>query len=147
MRGADGWKLLQNVGVRLETAPRTLIFRQEREAIVDDVSSQTAAVGVHGALRRIETQDVRKRTLPVDRGNRFLSRVVARVAHQMHELIEPSSAVVDWLARVVVLFGVIRVVEAADAGVAGTVNVKPLTVAPHTASPPDVNLGLGTQLG
>src|SRR5262249_31774905 len=50
MRGADVWKLLQYVGVRLETGRRTLIFRQEREAIVDDVISETAAVWVHGAL-------------------------------------------------------------------------------------------------
>src|SRR5437762_11579042 len=84
---------------------------------------------------------------PVVLGNRLLSRVVARVAHQMHELIEPSPAIVDWLARVVVLLGVIRVEEAADAGMAGTVDVKQLAVAPHTASPPDVNLGLGTKLG
>jgi len=40
----------QNVGVRLETGRRTLIFRQEREAIVDDVINKTAAVWVHGAL-------------------------------------------------------------------------------------------------
>src|SRR5438067_11063454 len=65
----------------------------------------------------------------------------------MHELLEPSPAIVDWLARVVVLLGVISVEEAADAGMAGTVDVKQLAVAPHTASPPDVNLGLGTKLG
>src|SRR5207302_5654707 len=41
---------VQNVGVRLESGRRTLIFRQEREGIVDDVISETAAVWVHGAL-------------------------------------------------------------------------------------------------
>src|SRR5207245_6263018 len=56
MRCPDVWKLLQNVGVRLETGRRTLIFRQEREAIVDDVISETAAVWVHGSRRRIDTQ-------------------------------------------------------------------------------------------
>src|SRR5262249_49865689 len=79
-------------------------------------------------------------------GNRFLSRVVARMAHQMHELFEPSLAVVDRLAGVVFLLGVVGVEEAADAGMAGTVDVNQLAVAPHTASSPDVDLALGIEL-
>src|SRR5215475_14993992 len=68
------------------------------------------------------------------------------MAHQMHELLEPSLAVVDRLTRVVFLLGVVGVEEAADAGMARAVDVKQLAVAPHTASPPDVDLALGIKL-
>src|SRR5947208_9375403 len=61
----------------------------------------------------------------------------------MHELVEPSLAVVDGLARVVFLLGVIGVEEAANARMARAIDVKQLAVASYTASPPDVDLGLG----
>src|SRR5262245_50125049 len=63
--------------------------------------------------------------------------------HQMHELVEPSLAVVDGLARVVFFLGVIGVEEAANARMARAIDVKQLAVAPYTAPSPDVHLGLG----
>src|SRR5262245_22326864 len=146
MRRAEVWELLQNVGVGLEAGGGTLIFRQEADAILDYVVSEAAAVWVLGGFRRIETQHVGKCTLPVDRGDCFLARVVPRMAHQMHELLEPSLTVVDRLARVVFLLGVVGVEEAADAGMPRAVDVKQLAVAPHTASSPDVDLALGIEL-
>src|SRR5262249_37244352 len=65
---------------------------------------------------------------------------------QMHELSEPSLAVVDGLARVVFLLGVIGVEEAADARMARAIDVKQLAVASETAPPPDVDLGPGIEL-
>src|SRR6266481_1466683 len=65
--------------------------------------------------------------------------------HQMHELVEPSLAVVDGLARVVFLLGVVGVEEAADARMAGAIDVKQLAVASYAAPPPDVDLGLGVE--
>src|SRR5215813_5200263 len=65
--------------------------------------------------------------------------------HQMHELVEPSLAVVDGLARVVFLFGVVGVEEAANARMARAIDVKQLAVASYTAPPPDVDLGLGVE--
>src|SRR5437763_2095715 len=65
--------------------------------------------------------------------------------HQMHELVEPSLAVVDGLARVVLLLGVIGVEEAANARMARAIDVKQLGIACYTASPPDVDLGLGIE--
>src|SRR4029077_18918109 len=93
-----------------------------------------------------ETQHVGKCAFLVDLGNRFLTRVIAGVAHQMHELFEPSLAVVDRLARVVFLLGVVGVEEAANAWMARAINVKQLAVASYTAPPPDVDLGLGIKL-
>src|ERR1035437_6074064 len=60
----------------------------------------------------------------------------------MHEQLEPSLAVVDGLARVVFLLGVIGVEEAADAGMARAIDVQQLAVASYTAPPPNMNLGL-----
>src|SRR5512133_850500 len=65
--------------------------------------------------------------------------------HQMHELVEPSLAVVDRLARVVFLLGVIGVEEAADAWMARSIDVKQLAVSSYTASSPDVDFGLGIE--
>src|SRR5262249_3008913 len=65
--------------------------------------------------------------------------------HQMHELVEPSLAVVDGLARVVFFLGVVGVEEAADARMARAIDVKQLAVAPYAAPPPDVHLGLGSE--
>src|SRR5690242_266794 len=64
---------------------------------------------------------------------------------EMHELFEPSLPVVDRLARVVFLFGVIGVEEAADARMAGSIDVNQAAVSSYTASPPDVDFGLGIQ--
>src|SRR5215470_16388940 len=66
--------------------------------------------------------------------------------HQMHELVEPSLAVVDGLARVVFLLCVIRVEEAADARMARAIDVKQLAVASYAAPAPDMYLGLGIEL-
>src|SRR5262249_43529167 len=65
--------------------------------------------------------------------------------HQMHELVEPSFAIVDGLARVVFFLGIIGVEEAANARMARAIDVKQLAVAPYTAPPPDVHLGLGSE--
>src|SRR5262245_9229740 len=64
--------------------------------------------------------------------------------HQMHELVEPSLAVVDGFARVVFFLGVIGVEEATNARTARAIDVKQLAVAPYTAPSPDVHLGLGS---
>src|SRR6516165_12818972 len=64
---------------------------------------------------------------------------------QLHELVEPSLAVVDGLARVVFLLGVVGVEEAADARMARAIDVKQLSVASYAAPPPDVDLGLGAE--
>src|SRR5438445_9421854 len=86
-----------------------------------------------------------KRALLVDCGNGFLARVIASMSHQMHELVKPSLAVVDGLARVVFLLGVIGVEEAADARMARAIDVKQLAVASYAAPPPDMYLGLGIE--
>src|SRR5215510_7084056 len=65
--------------------------------------------------------------------------------HQMHELVEPSVAVVDRLARVVFLLGVIGVEEAANARMTRPIDVNQLAVSSYTASSPDVELGLGIE--
>src|SRR6516162_8468821 len=65
--------------------------------------------------------------------------------HQMHELVEPSLAIVDGLARVVFLLGVIRVEETANARMTRAIDVKQLAVTSYTAPPPDVHLGLGIE--
>src|SRR5208283_1775795 len=145
MRRTDVRKLLQNVGVGLETCGWTLIFRQEGKAVIDHVVSEHAAVGILRGLGRIETYHVGKCALRVDRSNRFLACVVAGMPHQMHELLEPSLAVVGGLARVVLLLSVIRVEEAANAGMSGAIDVEQLAVPSYTASPPDVDLGFGIE--
>src|SRR5215470_11660694 len=66
--------------------------------------------------------------------------------HQMHELVEPSLAIVDGLARVVFLLGVIRVEETANAWMTRAIDVKQLAVTSYTAPPPDVHLGLGDRV-
>src|SRR5689334_16653170 len=66
--------------------------------------------------------------------------------HQMHELLEPSLPVVNRLARVVFLFRVISVEETADARMARSIDVNQRAVSSYTASPPDVDFGLGIQL-
>ena len=143
MRRAQIWEHLQDVGVRLEARGRALIFRQEGETIVDHVVSEDPAVWIFGGFRRVKTQHVGKRALLVDRGNRFLARVIAGMPHEVNELLEPPIAVVGRLARVVFLFGVIGVEEAADAWMTRAIDVKQLAVASQAASPPDVDLGLG----
>src|SRR5262249_35046548 len=65
--------------------------------------------------------------------------------HQMNELVEPSLAIVDGLARVVFLLGVIRVEETANARMTRAIGVNQLAVTSHTAPPPDVHLGLGIE--
>jgi hypothetical protein len=76
MRRAYVRELLQVVGVGLEACGRGLIFRQEGDAVIDYVVSEDSAVGIFRRLGRIETY-VGKCTLLVDRGNRFLARVIA----------------------------------------------------------------------
>jgi len=145
MRRADVRELLQDVGVGLQACRWTLIFRQEGDAVVDHVISEDPTVGILCRLRWIEAKHVGKCALVVNRRNRFLTRVVARMPHQMHELVKPSLAVVDGLARVVVLLGVIGVEEAANARMSRAIDVKQLSVASYAAPSPDVNLGLGTK--
>ena len=51
----------------------------------------------------------------------------------------------DRLAGVVFRLGIVGVEEAAHARMARAIDVQQLAVAPHAASPPDVDLGLGTK--
>jgi hypothetical protein len=63
----------------------------------------------------------------------------------MHELIEPSLAVVEGLAGIVFLLGVVGVEEATDTRMACAIDVKQLAVPSDAAAPPDVDLGLGIE--
>src|SRR6202047_5099219 len=142
MRRAQVRKLLENVGVRFQTAGRAFALGQERKAVVDHVVSEDAAVGTLRRLRRIETQHVGQCSLLVDLGNRFFARVISRVTHQMHELIEPALAIVDRLAGVVFQLRVVGVEKAADTRMARTIDMDQLAILPHAASSPDVYFGL-----
>src|SRR5262245_16616500 len=143
MRGAEVRKLLENVGVRFQTAGRAFAFGQEREAVLEHVVSEHAAVGILRGLRRIETQHVGQCSLLVDLGNRFFARVISRVTHQMYELIEPALAIVHGLAGVVFQLRVVGVEKAADTRMARAIDVDQLAILPHAASSPDVYFGLG----
>src|SRR4029077_1651032 len=66
--------------------------------------------------------------------------------HQVNELLEPALTVVDGLARVVFLLGIIGVEEAGHARMAGAINVKPLAIASHAAPAPDVHPWPGIDL-
>ena len=55
MRRAYVRELLQDVGVGLEAGGRTLILRQESDAVIDHVVSEDPAVGILCGLRRVET--------------------------------------------------------------------------------------------
>src|ERR1700751_3665790 len=46
MRRPQVWKLLENVGVRLEARGRTLIFRQEGQTVIDHIVSEDPAVWI-----------------------------------------------------------------------------------------------------
>ena len=81
-------------------------------------------------------------SLLVDLGNRFFARVISRVAHQMHELIEPAFAIVHRLAGVVFQLRVVGVEKAADTRMARAIDVDQLAILPHAASSPDVYFGL-----
>ena len=73
MRGAEVGKLLENVGVRFQTAGRAFALGQEREAVVDHVVSKDPAIGILRRFRRIETQHVGQCALLVDLRNRFFA--------------------------------------------------------------------------
>ena len=103
MRGAEVRKVLENVGVRFQAAGRAFALGQEREAVIDHVVSEDAAIGILRRLRRIEIQHVGQCSLLVDLGNRFFARVISCVAHQMHELIEPALSIVHRLTGVVAI--------------------------------------------
>jgi hypothetical protein len=47
MRRADVRKLLENVGVRFQAAGRAFALGQKREAVIDHVVREDAAVGIH----------------------------------------------------------------------------------------------------
>jgi len=61
------------------------------------------------------------------------------------ELLEPTAAVVDRLARVVFLLGIVGVEEAANARMAGAIDVKQLAIAYYAAPAPDMYLWLGVE--
>jgi len=138
MRGAEVRKVLENVGVRFQAAGRAFALGQEREAVIDHVVSEDAAIGILRRLRRIEIQHVGQCSLLVDLGNRFFARVISCVAHQMHELIEPALSIVHRLARVVFQLRVVGVEKAADTWMARTIDMNKLAILPHAASSPDV---------
>jgi hypothetical protein len=143
MRRTQVGELPQDVRVGLEARRRTLVFRQEGEAVIDHVVSEHPAVGIFRRLRRIEAQNIGKRALLVDCGNRFLTRLINGVPHEMHELIEPSLAVIDGFAGVVFLFCIIGVEETADARMARPIDVKQLAIPSYAAASPDVDFRLG----
>src|SRR5262249_57557477 len=58
VRGAQIRKLPQDIGVGLEARGRTLIFRQERDAVIDHVVGEDPAVGILRGLGWIETEHV-----------------------------------------------------------------------------------------
>jgi hypothetical protein len=58
MRGAEVRKVLENVGVRIQAAGRAFALGQEREAVIDHVVGEDAAIGILRKLRRIEIQYV-----------------------------------------------------------------------------------------
>ena len=76
MRSAEIGELFERVGVGLKAGGRTLIFRQEGDAVIDHVVGEGAAVGVFRGPGRIETQHVGECALAVNRRNRFLARVI-----------------------------------------------------------------------
>src|SRR6516162_4334613 len=55
MRRPQVWKLLEDVGVRLEACGRTLIFRQEGQAVIDHIVSEDPAVRILCWFRWIKT--------------------------------------------------------------------------------------------
>src|SRR5215471_9988176 len=137
MRNAEVRKLLENVGVRLQTAGRAFALGQEREAVIDHVVSEDATVGILCRLRRIETQHVGQCSLLVNLSNRFFARVISRVTHQI-ELIEPALTIVHRLAGVVFQLRVVGVEKAADTRMARTIDMNQLAILSYAASSPDV---------
>src|SRR5208282_2472177 len=142
MRRADVRVLLENVGVRFEAAGWTFALGEEAEAMIDDIVGKDTAVGVLRGLRRIEAQHVGQKAVGVDRGDCFFAGVIAGMTHQMDELIEPALAIVNRLAGVVFLLGLVGVEEAADRRVAGAIDVEQLAVFAHAALSPNVYFGL-----
>src|SRR5260370_30418238 len=136
MRRADIRELLEYVGVRLQAVGRDFTLGEEGEAVIDDVVGENAPVGKLRGLRRIETEHVGQDAVLIDRGDRFLAGVVAGVPDQVDELIEPALAIGNRLARVVLLFGLFGVGEAADRGMPRALYMNHLSVAAHPASPP-----------
>src|ERR1019366_2282919 len=114
MRRADVRELLEKVGVRLKAVGWDFTLGEEGEAMIDDVVGKNPAVGILRGLRRIEAQHVGQEAVGVDRGDCFLTGVIAGMPHQVDELIEPALAIVNRLAGVVLLFGLVGVEEAAD---------------------------------
>ena len=132
--------------MRPEAGRRDVALGEEGEAVIDDVIGEDAAVGVLGGLRRVEAQHVGQNAVGVDRGDGFLASVVARMPHQVDELIEPARAIVHRLAGVVFQLGVVGVEEAANARVAGAIDMKQRAVLAHAASAPDPDLRRGAEL-
>ena len=97
-------------------------------------------LGYLRGLRRIEVQHVGQHAVRVDGGDRLLASVVASVTHQVDELFRPPRAVVDRLAGVVLLLGLVGVEEAADRRVAGAIDVVRAAVLAHAAAAPDADL-------
>src|SRR6266446_5847372 len=146
MRRADVRELLENVGVRLEAIGGNFALGEEGEPVIDHIVGKNAAVGVLRGLGRIEAQHIGQDPILIDRGDCFFAGVIASMPHQVDELIEPALAIVNRLAGVVFLFGLVGVEEAADTRVAGAIDMEELAVAPYAASSPDADLRLGAKL-
>src|ERR1022692_2777456 len=146
MRRAEVRELVESVGMRFEAVRRNLSLGEEGETVIDDIVGKDAAVGVLGWFRGVIAQHVRQKPVGIDRGDRFFPGVMTGMPHQVDKLIEPAITVVDRLAGVVLLFGLVRVEEAADRGVAGAIDMAEPAIAKHTAAAPDANLGLGAEL-
>ena len=82
---ADVRKLLENVGVRFQTAGRAFALGEEGEAVIDHVVSEDAAVGILRRLRRIETQHVGQCSLLGNRAEASKSaRAGLSLTHEGH---------------------------------------------------------------
>src|SRR5258708_33054080 len=82
MRCADVRKLLENVGVRFQTGGRAFALGEEREAVIDHVVSEDAAVGIVRRLLRIENHGRRLNAWPESCTTRAPCRSVMRATRQ-----------------------------------------------------------------
>src|ERR1022692_1620874 len=114
MRRAEVRELVESVGMRFEAVRRNLSLGEEGETVIDDIVGKDAAVGVLGRFRGVIAQHVRQKPVGIDRGDRFFPGVMTGMPHQVNKLIAPAITVVDRLAGVVLLFGLVGVEEAAD---------------------------------
>jgi hypothetical protein len=145
VRCTEVWELLEQIAVRLKAVGRDLPLGDEGQAMRYDVVGEDATVRIPSGFRGVIAHHVRQELLGVDRGDSFLSGIISSVAQHMNELIEEALPVVNRLSSIVFLFGFVRVEEARDRRVAISIGMDELAVAAYAASPPDADLGLGSE--